>query len=277
MEETYCIKDKRVTPCVEPSGFQSDKNGRKQFYCPCATCGIKKVRYVKNNGLGKKSLNKQQGQVIATNIGGVAADAFLHYGVPWLAKKTVEMGRCGARELMRNKKLQKKAINYGINKLTPFIQDSVGTALDEFSTKVRPDIKYKTDRPELDGKGIDIYKWIGKLPRPKAGFTPGKYKYMGAYNPLDKQLEYDPETGEVVKWKVMPYNKVDEISAYHDICYDMGKNKGECDKEMIKSLDKIPYGEMPKWGSTARFFINTKQKLGLGLNSKNVPLNSDWS
>ena len=41
------------------------------------------------------------------------------------------------------------------------------------------------------------HKWIGKLPRPKAGFTPGKYKYMGAYNPLEKQLEYDPETGEV--------------------------------------------------------------------------------
>ena len=93
---------------------------------------------------------------------------------------------------------------------------------------------------------------------------------MGAYNPLDKQLEYDPETGEVLKWKVLPHNKVDEISAYHDICYDMGKNKGECDKEMIKSLDQIPYGEMPKWGSTTRFLINTKQKLGLGVNSKNV-------
>ena len=123
------------------------------------------------------------------------------------------------------------------------------------------------DRPELDGKGIDIHKCIGKLPRPKAGFTPGKYKYMGAYNPLDEQLEYDPETGEVLKWKVMPYNKVDEISAYHDICYDMGKNKGECDKEMVKSLDKIPYGEMPKWGSTARFLINTKKKA----------LSNDWS
>ena len=180
------------------------------------------------------------------------------------------MGRYGASELMRNKKLQKKAINYGINKLTPFIQDSVGTALDELSTKVRPNIKYKTNRPKLDGKGIDIHKWIGKLPRPKAGFAPGKYKYMGAYNPLEKQLEYDPETGEVLKWKVMPCNKVDEISAYHDICYDMGKNKGECDKETVKSLDKIPYGEMPKWGSTARFLINTKQKLSLGLNSKNV-------
>ena len=93
---------------------------------------------------GKKSLNSQQGQRIATDIGGVAADALTHYGVPWLAKKTVEMGRYGASELMRNKNLQKKAINYGINKLTPFIQDSVGTALDELSTKVRPDIKYKT-------------------------------------------------------------------------------------------------------------------------------------
>ena len=72
MEETYCIKDKIVTPCVEPCGYQSDKNGRKQFYCHCAICGKKKVRYVKNNGLWKKSLNKQQGQGIATDIGGVA-------------------------------------------------------------------------------------------------------------------------------------------------------------------------------------------------------------
>ena len=48
---------------------------------------------------------------------------------------------------------------------------------------------------------------------------------MGAYNPLDRQLEYDPETGEVLKWKVIPYNKVDEISAYHGICFDGGKNK----------------------------------------------------
>ena len=169
-----------------------------------------------------------------------AADAFVHHGIPWLAKKSVEMGRCGASEIMRNKNLQKKAVNYGINKLTPLIQDSVGTAMDELSTKVRPNIKYKTDRPELHGKGIDIHKWIGKLPRPKAGFTPTKY----------------PETGEVSEWKVKPYNKVDEIAAYHDICYNMGKNKGDCDRGVIQSLDVIPYGEMPKWGQTARFSIN---------------------
>ena len=41
MEETYCIKDKKYTPCVEPSGYQTDKNGRGQFYCHCAVGGIK--------------------------------------------------------------------------------------------------------------------------------------------------------------------------------------------------------------------------------------------
>ena len=88
---------------------------------------------------------------------------------------------------------------------------------------------------------------------------------MGPYNPLEKQLEYDPNTGEVLNWKVKPKNRVDEIAAHHDICYDMGKNKGECGKKMVESLDQIPSGEMPKWGQTARFLINTKQKLGLGV------------
>ena len=54
MNESYCIKDKRVTPCVEPSGYQTDKNGRRQFYCHCPVCGIKKVRYVKSSSPGKK-------------------------------------------------------------------------------------------------------------------------------------------------------------------------------------------------------------------------------
>ena len=51
MKETYCIKDKRVTPCAEPSGYQTDKRGRTQFFCHCAVCGIKKVRYVKMGGV----------------------------------------------------------------------------------------------------------------------------------------------------------------------------------------------------------------------------------
>ena len=66
---------------------------------------------------------------------------------------------------------------------------------------------------------------IGKLPRPKSGFTPSNYKYMGPYNPLDKQLNYDPNTGEVLEWYVEPKNIVDEIAGYHDICYDRGIKK----------------------------------------------------
>ena len=143
MNESYCIKDKRVTPCIEPSGYQTDKNGRTQFYCHCPVCGIKKVRYIYiyiyiyQSGK-KRSLNQQQGEGIMTDIGRVAADALYHHGIPWLAKKTVEMGRYGASELMRNKDLQKKAVNYGMKKLSPFIQDTVGSAMDQLSTKVRP-------------------------------------------------------------------------------------------------------------------------------------------
>ena len=53
MKESYCIVDKRVTLCVEPSGYQKDKRGRTQFFCKCAVCGNKKVRYVK---MGKVTL-----------------------------------------------------------------------------------------------------------------------------------------------------------------------------------------------------------------------------
>ena len=56
---------------------------------------------------------------------------------------------------------------------------------------------------------------------------------MGPYNPLNEQLKYNPETGEVLEWYDTLHNKVDEISA----------------RQMVKSLHSIPYGEMPKWGA----------------------------
>ena len=55
MKESYCIKDKRNTPCVDPMGYQKDKRGRTQFYCKCGVCGIKKVRYVKMTGVPPKT------------------------------------------------------------------------------------------------------------------------------------------------------------------------------------------------------------------------------
>ena len=64
MNESYCIVDKRVTPCTEPSGYQTDKRGRTQFFCKCAVCGNKKVRYVASQGR-----NVKQGAVPQTGSG----------------------------------------------------------------------------------------------------------------------------------------------------------------------------------------------------------------
>ena len=118
------------------------------------------------------------------------------------------------------------------------------------------------------GGKFDIHSFIGKLPKPKARWTPTNYKYMGPFNPLDKQLECNPETGEITKWIVPPFNKVDKISAHHDVCYSRSVDKNECDRKMVSELDKIPYGNVLKMGMFARKVINTKQKLGLGVLKK---------
>ena len=266
-------------------------------------------------------------------------------------EKAFEMGRYGASEAMRNKKLQKKAINYGINKLTPFIQESVGSAMDQLSTKVRPKKRYKTNRKDLDGAGLiddalksgvygspfqvdlkkgyklltdpDLFAPVYKIPKeealakvkyykdeykkakangysksyntfvkemgwgagidihkailkvaPRKGFTLPGHKYTGPGNPLESQLKYDPQTGEILEIYEQPTGRTDAVSMQHDVdysvCADKPKNeqvkcKNEADRKMVKSLDAIPWKQR-QWGhSLARTMINTKQKLGLGL------------
>ena len=136
--------------------------------------------------------------------------------------------------------------------------------------------KSKFVKAGLDGGAVDIHSLIGKIPHPKAGWTPSKYKFMGPFNPLENQLEYDKETGQITNFKVEPYNEVDRIAAQHDVDYSIysSKNKGTAcknaaDQKMVKSLDQIPFGQMPKWGQAARFIISTKQKLGMGVQLKN--------
>ena len=71
--------------------------------------------------------------------------------------------------------------------------------IDRFSTVIRPNRKYKTDRPDLDGKGVDTHALIGKLPRPKHGWTLPGHNYTRPYNPLDKQFDYGQETRKILK------------------------------------------------------------------------------
>ena len=88
----------------------------------------------------------------------------------------------------------------------------------------------------ISGSGFDIHSFIGKLPRPKRGWTLPNHKYTGPWNPLEEQLDENdnPIPGQE------PYNQVDEIAMRHDICYrDNEDNKHGCDKVMIDELSNI--------------------------------------
>jgi len=128
-----------------------------------------------------------------------------------------------------------------------------------------------------DGGNIDIHSLIGKLPKPKKGWTLPKHKYTGPWNPLHEQLDQNdnPLPGQE------PYNQVDEIAMRHDICYrDHEDDKHGCDKQMIQELsDMKPKGLRERIDRAfVKRVIGAKVKLGLGnkksLNSKKGPMNT---
>ena len=120
---------------------------------------------------------------------------------------------------------------------------------------------------------IDIHELLGKNPitrnmvKPKFG-----YKYLGAYNLLENQLLYDKQTGDIYTYYDKPKNVLDKIASRHDTCYAVGKNKNDCDRIMVKEINN---DERP-WGTYAiKQIINTKQKLGLGVENHNKILSEE--
>ena len=118
---------------------------------------------------------------------------------------------------------------------------------------------------------IDIHSLLGKNPitrnilKPKFG-----YRYCGPYNNLYKQVDYNKNTGEIYKIYDKPKNKTDEACMNHDICYSIGKNKNDCDREMVRSLDNLKYGETSKSTPIIRSIINKKQQFGLSVNPNEI-------
>ena len=101
---------------------------------------------------------------------------------------------------------------------------------------------------------------IKKVLQPKFG-----YKYLGPFNPSEKQMLYDKQTGEIYKYYDKPKNILDKIASRHDVCYELKpKSKGLCDRIMVKEFDNIPYKDRPYGTALIRSIINTKQKLGMG-------------
>ena len=98
-----------------------------------------------------------------------------------------------------------------------------------------------------------------KMLQPKFG-----YKYLGPFNPLDKQMLYNKQTGDIYKYYDKSKNILDKIASKHDTCYSVGKNKNDCDRIMVKEIDNIPYKDRPFGTFAIKQIINTKQKLGMG-------------
>ena len=99
--------------------------------------------------------------------------------------------------------------------------------------------------------------------KPKFG-----YQYLGPYNgPLEKQMLYDKKTGDIYKYIDKPKNILDKIASRHDICYELKpKNKGLCDRIMVKEIDDIKYKDRPFRTFAIKQIINIKQKFGMGNN-----------
>ena len=126
------------------------------------------------------------------------------------------------------------------------------------------------------GKGVDIHNAILKI-APKKGFVMPGHRYTGLGNPLEKQVKWDQNTGQILEIYQQPTGKTDAVSMQHDVDYsvcatkpskDQVKCKNEADRKMVKSLDAIPWKER-QWGhSVARNAIASKAKLGLGVKKR---------
>ena len=119
------------------------------------------------------------------------------------------------------------------------------------------------------GEGFDFHNLLGKLPKPKRGFVLPKYRYCGAYNPLDEQVDED---GNALPGNE-PYNQVDDICRIHDNAYEKAANladKHKADDIMLKSLKEMkPKGFREKFDrKLIQGVIGVKRKLGMGLSKE---------
>ena len=194
-----------------------------------------------------------------SQAGGLQAEAL----IKGATKGLYNLGRKGASEAVKS--------DYAKQTIKGIANKYLGQALDKFTS----DLSNKLN--PFSGSGIDIHKAILKV-APKKGFVMPGHKYTGPGNPLEQQLRYDPNTGQLLEIYQQPTGKTDAISMQHDVDYsvcgnkskgDQVKCKNEVDRKMVKALDAIPWKER-QWGHTvARNAIAAKSKLGMGVKKPN--------
>ena len=84
------------------------------------------------------------------------------------------------------------------------------------------------------GSGIDIHKQILKV-APRKGFVLPGHRYTGPGNPLETQLKYDPQTGEILEIYEQPTGRTDAVSMQHDVDYSVCANKPKSEQVQCKN------------------------------------------
>ena len=236
---SYCVKQRKMTNCVQGSEqYVKTKNNRNALKCKCSECGITKFRFISK-----------------AEIQGSGFDELIVKGLASGAKGLFNLGRRGASEAIKSDVAKKKFKQIGQR------------YLDQVIDSVTDDVSKRIAGKGKKGKGVDIHKAIGKLPKPKGGWTLPGHKYTGPYNDLENQVRYDNE-GNILEIYDKPTGKTDAIAMQHDVDYSICKDDKKCkhraDAKMVRALDAVPWKER-QWGHwLARNTINTKRKLGLG-------------
>ena len=243
---SFCVKQRKMTNCVAGSEqYVVTKNGRNAMKCQCIECGITKFRFISK-----------------TEMQGSGFDELIVKGLASGAKGLFNLGRRGASQAIKSDAAKKKFKEIGQK------------YLDQVIDSVTDDVSKRIAGKGKKGKGVDIHKAIGKLPKPKGGWTLPGHKYTGPYNDLENQVRYDNE-GNILEIYDKPTGKTDAIAMQHDVDYTICKDDKKCkhraDKKMVRALDAVPWNQR-QWGHfLARNTINTKRKLGLGTVKKKTP------
>ena len=190
---TYCVKQRKKTQCVSGSEtVVQTKNGRLAMKCKCAECGITKLKFL--------SQREMQGS---------GFDELIVKGLAAGAKGLFNLSRKGAREAIKSDFARNKLKSIG----SQYLDDLVDSTTDSLSNKM-------AGKGTVD-KGVDVHKAIGKLPKPKSGWTLPGHKYTGPYNDLEKQVRYDKDTGKILQIYDKPTGRTDAIAMQHDVDYSV--------------------------------------------------------
>ena len=239
--KTYCVAQRKQTLCVKGSEeYVVTRNGRFAMRCICSECGKVKFRFISK-----------------AEMKGSGFDELIVKGLAAGAKGLFNLGRRGVARAIKSDAAKRKFKQVGDKYLNQVI--------DSFTNDVSD---------KISGKGVDLHKAIGKLPRPKKGWVLPGHKYTGPYNPIREQVRFD-DKGNILEIYDKPSGSTDAIAMQHDVDYTICKGDKKCklraDAKMVNALDEVPWDER-QWGHwLVRNTIDTKRKLGLGTGKKKTP------